>query len=151
MYTDPRVIDFVSSNFTPVRVHVKEDAEEYKRLGERFSAHWTPTVLVVDPGGTERHRIEGFLPADDFLPQLMLGRAKSAFARERFDEAERLFRAIVERFPNSEAAPEAQYRAGVAAYKGSGDPSALGKTAQAFDQRYSDSSWAKKASVWKAA
>jgi thioredoxin-related protein len=87
VYTDPRVVEFVSRNFIPVRVHVKENADAFKKLGERFSAQWTPTTLIVDSTGTERHRIEGFLPADDFLSQLMrqpsrsTGRASRAIAR----------------------------------------------------------------------
>jgi TolA-binding protein len=55
---------------------------------------------------------------------------------------------VVERFPNSDAAPEALYWAGVARYKATNDPSALEQTAQASAQRYQDSAWAKKASVW---
>jgi len=148
VYSDPRVVDFVQQQFTPVRAHVRENADEFKRLGSRFNAQWTPTTLIVDSGGHERHRIEGFLPADDFLAQLALGLAKSAFARGSFTEAEPLFRTIVEKYPNSDAAPEALYWAGVAKYKASGDPAALGETGRAFSTRYSDTSWAKKASVW---
>ena len=109
---------------------------------------WTPTILVVDPGGTERHRIEGFLPAEDFLSQLTVGLAKSAFGNGRFADAEKLFQAVVEKYPDGEAAPEAMYWAGVSRYKGSGNAGALGDTARAFRERYQQSSWAKKASVW---
>ena len=149
MYSDPRVVEFIQQNFTPVRVHVRENRDEFKRLGERFNAQWTPTTLIVDSDGNERHRIEGFLPADDFLAQLNLGLAKSAFARGNFSDAEQLYRGIVEKFPNTDAGPEALYWAGVSRYKGTGDASALGETARAFSSRYTDTSWAKKASVWK--
>jgi len=54
----------------------------------------------------------------------------------------------VDRFPQSDAAPEALYWARVSHYKGKGDASALGATAREFTRRYQDSSWAKKASVW---
>ena len=40
------------------------------------------------------------------------------------------------------------YWAGVSRYKASNDGSALKATAQAFKQRYSDTTWAKKASIW---
>jgi TolA-binding protein len=148
VYTDPRVVEFVSRNFIPVRVHVKENADAFKKLGERFSAQWTPTTLIVDSTGTERHRIEGFLPADDFLSQLMLGVAKAAFARQDYAAAERLYREVVERFPNTDAAAESQYWTGVSRYRATNDAGALKATAQAFTQRYRDSTWAKKASVW---
>jgi hypothetical protein len=142
------VAQFIDDNFLPARVHVKDQAEDYKRFSQRYDTQWTPTLLVIDPEGNERHRIEGFLPAEDLVAQLALGLGHSAFARERWDEAERWFRDVVDRFPDSEAAPEALYWAGVARYKGQGDASALRSTAGAFKQQYQQTSWAKKASVW---
>ena len=138
----------MNENFLPARVHVKDDAQVFQRYGEEYSAQWTPTILELDPDGAERSRIEGFLPADDFLAQLMLGRAHMDFREGRFAEAERRFREVVDKFPGTEAAPEALYWAGVAPYKATRDNSSLKATAKAFKQRYTDSSWAKKASIW---
>lgn len=149
MYSDPTVTDFIAQHFVPVRAHVKDHAELFKQLGQRFNAQWTPTVLVVDADGRERHRIEGFLPVEDFLSQLKLGIAHSAFARGRFAEAEPLFREVAEQHPDTDAAPEAVYWKGVSRYKATNDAAALADTARAFGERYRDSSWAKKASVWK--
>ena len=149
MYSDPRVVEFVTRHFVPVRVHVKHNADEFAKLGEKFNAQWTPTILIVDPSGEERHRIEGFLPVDDFLSQLSLGLAKAAFARKDHAAAERLYKEVVERYPATDAAPEAQYWTGVARYRATNDAGALKDTAQAFDKRYQESAWAKKASVWK--
>lgn len=149
MYPDPRVVEFVTRHFVPVRVHPKENPDAFARLGDRFDAHWTPTILIVDPSGTERHRIEGFLPADDFLSQLALGVAKAAFARKDYAAAERLYREVVDRFPATDAAPEAQYWTGVSRYRSTNDAGALKATGEAFKNRYQDSTWAKKASVWK--
>ena len=148
MYSDPAVARYITEDFEPVRVHVRDQRDEYKRLGERYNAQWTPTILVLDPEGEERHRIEGFLPVNDFLSQLALGLAKVAFQRQDYAEAERRYREIVDRFPSTDAAPEALYWAGVSKYKGSGDASALGATTAAFRDRYQDTTWAKKASVW---
>jgi len=148
VYSDPQVGDFVNSRFVPVRVHAKDDAAEFHRLGAMFDAQWTPTTLVVDPPSTERHRIEGFLPKDDFASQLALGFAKAAFARGAFNEAEPAFEAVIQHYPDSDAAPEAQYWSGVSRYKSTGDAQALGHTYQRFQNRYADSTWAKKASVW---
>ena len=148
MYPTDQVARFISENFIPARVHVQEQPEDFRRFGQRYSAQWTPTLLVIDPEGNERHRVEGFLPAEDLLPQLMLGLGHSQFARQQWDAAERHFREIIDHFPESDAAAEAMYWAGVSRYKGNGDASALGDTAQAFTRRYQDSSWAKKASVW---
>jgi hypothetical protein len=150
VYPDERVARFIEENFLPARVHVKKQPEDFRRLGQRYNSQWTPTLLVLDPDGTERHRVEGFLPAEDLLAQLLLGLGHSAFARQQWDEAERRFREVVDRFPGTEAAPEALYWAGVTRYKAKGDATALADTAREFKRRYQGSSWAKKASVWAA-
>lgn len=105
-------------------------------------------MIIADSHGTERYRFEGFLPVDEFLPQTEFGLAKTAFAAGDFNRAEALFRKIVNEQPNADVAAEALYWAGVAKYKGSGDAAALAETATAFQSRYSDSVWAKKASIW---
>jgi TolA-binding protein len=148
VWPDERVVRFVNDNFIPARVHVKDDAAAFKKYGEQYNAHWTPTVLQLDPNGEEFHRMEGFLPVDDFLAQLMLGRAHMDFKQGKWAEAEKRFREIVDKLPKSDAAAEAMYWAGVSRYKTTNDAAALKSTAQAFKQRYLDSSWAKKASIW---
>jgi hypothetical protein len=149
VYRDPRVVRLVDESFVPVRVHVKEQSNEFKRLGDRFSALWTPTILLIDEKGQERYRLEGFLPPDDFLAQLGLGAAHAKFAAGEFAAAARQFDDIVRAYPSSDAAPEAQYWAGVSRYKDSGDAAALAETARRFTERYENTSWAKKASVWR--
>jgi outer membrane protein assembly factor BamD (BamD/ComL family) len=109
---------------------------------------WTPTLIVLDPEGVERHRVEGFLPVDDFLAQLELGLAKIAFQRASYADAEARFRSVCEAHAGSGAAPEACYWAGVAAYKASNDPAPLKATAQRLQKAYPGSEWTRKASVW---
>ena len=46
------------------------------------------------------------------------------------------------------SAPEALYWAGVSRYKATNDASALTNTAREFASRYTNTTWAKKASVW---
>lgn len=149
MYPDERVARFITDNFIPTRVHVQEQAADFKRFGERYGAQWTPTILELAPDGTERHRIEGFIEADELLSQLALGLARSDFKDEQWGDAERRFRDVVEQFPETDAAPEALYWAGVARYKGTNDAGALTETAGAFGERYQDSTWAQKASIWR--
>jgi len=149
VWPDPRVVAIVNEHFIPARVHVKDQAADYQRYAERYGASWTPTTLVLDPVGVERHRVEGFLPADEFLAQLHLGLGHLAFEAHGFDDARRHFEEVLRRFPDSDAAPEAQYWTGVAKYKTSGDPKELGATVRAFESTYAGSVWAKKASVWK--
>ena len=138
------MIEFIQDNFVTARAHVKEQPQAF----ERFGAQWTPTILILDPDGKEQHRIEGFLPAPDFLAQLRLGLAHAAKARGDWQEAARRYRELAQDPAAGEAAAEALYWAGAAQYKASGDPSALGATAESFKTRFTDSPWAKKASVW---
>lgn len=149
MWPDAEVAELVAEELIPVRVHVQDHAEEYRRLGARYGVEWTPTILILDPSGEERHRIEGFVPAGELRAQLELGLGRFDFSAGAYGEAERRFRGIVEREPDAEVAPEALYWAGVAKYKATDDGSALEETALAFHDRYQSSPWATKASVWE--
>ncbi len=149
MYPDQRVARFITENFIPARVHVKDQASDFQRLGAQYNASWTPTILELDPDGVERHRIEGFLTADDFLAQLRLGLGHAAFRRQQWKEAEGHFNEVVNSLAETDAAPEARYWAGVSRYKQSGNPTALSDTEKALRERYEGSTWAKKASIWK--
>ena len=148
MWPDERIARFVNAHFIAARVHPRDTPDAFKKYGELYNAQWTPIVLLLDPDGVEHSRIEGFLPADDFLAQLMLGWARLAFDAGQWAEAERRYREIVDGFPNTDAAAEALYWAGVAPYKATGDPASLKATGRAFKERYKDTPWAKKASVW---
>jgi hypothetical protein len=149
VYPDGRVARLITESFIPARLHVKDQAADFQRFGERYGAQWTPTILELDPEGNEQHRVEGFLETPDFLAQLKLGQGKIAFNAKRWPDAERLFREVVEQHAKSDAAPEALYWAGVSRYKASGDATDLKKTWQALSEKYPDSTWAKKASIWK--
>ena len=144
MYPNEKIARFIEEHFVPARAHIKEQPKTF----ERFNAQWTPTIVVVDGDGKEVHRIEGFLPVDDFDDQLRLGLAQALRNRGDFAEAEKFYRQLAE--GDGDVAAEAQYWAGVAKYKATGDGSALKETADAFKTRFADSPWAKKASVWAA-
>ena len=105
-------------------------------------------MILLDPEGKERYRFEGFLPPEDFLAQLEVGLARTAFERGEFQEAERRYRDVAKKYPKSEAVPEALYWAGVSKYKATNDPAPLQEAARNLKTQYLESSWAKKASVW---
>jgi Tetratricopeptide repeat len=144
VYPEPRVDQLVRENFIPVRIQVRENPQAM----ERFNVQWTPTIVLLGPDGKEHQRIEGFLDTEDFLAQLTLGLAKISFARQEWDRAAERYGEVLDRFPATDAAPEAQYWRGVTRYKATNDAAALGETARAFQERYADSTWARKASIW---
>jgi hypothetical protein len=144
VYPDSRVAEFIERNFVPARFHIKENAAAF----DRFGVVWTPTQLILENSGAERHRIEGFLPVDDFLAQLEIGLAKLAFQNSDYSEAQRRFHSVCEGHSEASAAPEACYWEGVAAYKAANEPKHLRETHRKLAERYPESEWAKKASVW---
>jgi len=77
-----------------------------------------------------------------------LGLGKAAFSRGQFEEAKRDFEAVAKDYPQSAAAPEAIYWAGVSAYKQSGKPDPLKQAGEELRKKYPASEWAKKSSVW---
>ncbi len=109
---------------------------------------WTPTILILDSKGLERHRIEGYLPKDEFRAQLELGLARVAFMNKNWADAERRYAEVLERYPNSKSAPEALYWKGVSHYKGTNDHTVLGTLPGEFQQKYGDSIWAMKSAAW---
>ena len=58
--------NYITQNFLPVKVHIKEHPAWF----HRFDVLWTPTALILDAGGVERFRSEGYLPPPEFRAQI---------------------------------------------------------------------------------
>jgi outer membrane protein assembly factor BamD (BamD/ComL family) len=106
-------------------------------------------VLILDPNGKERYRIEGYLPVDEFRAQLELGLARVAFMSKDWAEAERRYAEILERYPDSKSAAEALYWKGVSHYKVTNDHKVLGELPELFQQKYPDTIQALKTAAWR--
>jgi len=104
--------------------------------------------MILDANGKERHRIEGYLPVDEFRAELELGLARVAFMNKDWADAERRYAAVLDRYPDSKAAPEALYWKGVSQYKLTNDHTVLGELPGQFEQKYPDSLWAMKTAAW---
>ena len=105
-------------------------------------------MLIIDSDSKEWWRIEGYLPKIEFRAQLEIGLARMAFMHKQWTDAERMYAQVVERYPDTAAAPEAVYWLGVSQYKRTNDHTVLGGVAEQLNQKYQDSVWARKASVW---
>jgi TolA-binding protein len=140
------VAEFINENFIPISVHIKENPAGF----HRFDSVWTPTALILDENGKERHRIEGYLPKDEFAAQLLLGVARVAFMQKKWKDAEALYSQILNDYPKSTAAPEAVYWKAVSHYKATNDHTVLGEVPKTLQQKYPNSVWAKKAIPWTA-
>src|SRR5262245_28358883 len=138
------VSSFINENFVPLNVHIKENPKNF----HRFDSVWTPTVLVMDPSGKERRRLEGYLPKDEFRAYLELGLARVAFARKDFADAEQRYLAVAESYPDSTFAPEAVYYGGVSRYSASHDSKELALTAQVLSEKYAGDTWQLRSIPW---
>ena len=128
----------------PLHAHIKEHPVYFKR----FDSVWTPSVNILDWHGDERFRIEGYLPKDEFRAQLELGLARVSFMNKNWADAEQRYTAVLDRYPDSKAAPEALYWKGVSRYKATNDHTILGELPAMFKEKYPDSTWALKTLAW---
>lgn len=122
----------------------KVDVKARGDLAKKLRVNWTPTVLFLDGDGVERHRSVGFLPPDEFKPQIDFARAMHAFATDRYDDAIHEFRHILESHGESGIAPEAAYWVACAEYRKAKDPAPLKAGWLALLDRYPNSFVAKR-------
>jgi TolA-binding protein len=102
----------------------------------------------MDSDGVERQRLEGYLSKEEFRAWLELGLARVAFMNKKWADAEQRYAQVAEHYPDTKVAAEAVYWRGVSRYKSTNDHTVLGEVADQFKQKYQDSVWAEKASVW---
>ena len=114
----------------------------------RFNVVWTPTVLVMDPKGDERSRLEGYLSKEEFQAHLEMGLSRVAFMQKNWGDAERRYDSIIERYPKSIYAPQAVYWRGVSRYSESHDGAELANTAKVLAEKYPGTEWALRSVPW---
>ncbi len=144
-YPDAAVVDFINKNFIPLQINVQSGSD----LLGKYRAFWTPTILILDSQGAEYYRFNGFLPPDEFIPQLQLGLGMMSLERQDYKTASSKLKLVVDKYPRSNAAPEAQYWFGVSEYKAAHNVDALLSAWRKIKKDYPNSIWAKKVSFVK--
>jgi hypothetical protein len=142
-YSDEKVQRYIEAEFVPLKSEV--NWKNRTDLMKKFLIKWTPTFLIQDSEGREHQRFVGFVPADDFLARLGLGKGKVFFNQDHFAQAIELFQAVVERHPEAGAAPEAVFLLGVAGYWKTHDVKALRRIYDTLTMKYPTSEWARRA------
>jgi hypothetical protein len=138
-YSDAQVIDTINARFVPAQVNTQEAAG--LPMVQRFYQVWTPDLRLVTPKGVDLYHWNGYLPPAEFLPQLLVAQAQALLRLHDEPGAVVVYREVLERFPTSAVAPEAQYFAAVAAYKHSHQASDLLDTWRRLQTQYSNSIW----------
>ncbi len=124
-----------------MQAHIKQNGPAF----HRFGVLWTPTVLLLDAGGVERFRLEGYLPREEFQAQLDLGRARLAFVEKRWQAAEDVYDGVMRQWPRTAAAADAIYWHAVCFYKRTQDHTSLRPMAERLRDDYPGSLAAKRA------
>ncbi|MCF6158064.1 MAG: tetratricopeptide repeat protein [wastewater metagenome] len=141
-YPNTAVIDYINKNFIPIQVNIKTSVD----LLTKYRVFWTPAILILDSRGTEYYRIEGFLPSDEFIPQLKFGLGRMALEKGDYKKASSELKVVIDTYPKSDAAPAAQYWLGVSDYKATHNTDALLSAWREIMKDYPNSIWAHKVS-----
>ena len=119
-YPHQKVTNTIRGNFVAARINEREPGRE----GEQFLlAHrllWSPGFIFLDSRGTELRRFVGFLPPEEFLPELHFGLGMFHMLHTRYGDSCEYFRRASDGFPKAAIAPEALYWAGIAAFRRDG-------------------------------
>jgi hypothetical protein len=144
-YPDSRVADFIAGHFVGARVRVKDNPQPV----QDFLVSWTPNVVVADDQGKVHYRMEGYLPAEDFVAELSLGIGKYWLNRKQLAQARERFEEVIRRHAGTDQGAQALYWLGVTQYKLSHDPAQLRPSWQRLDQEYPKSEWTKRTHIPK--
>jgi hypothetical protein len=146
-YSDEKVQKYLGEQFVSVKSQCFWDKRS--ELMKQFDIAWTPTLLVHDSTGKEHHRVVGFVPSEDFLAHLKLGRGKMFFNRFRFADAVEALSVALEQHPKAGPAPETIFFLGVAKYWQTHDPKGLRWAYDTLAERFPQSEWARRAGPYK--
>ncbi len=144
-YPDAAVINYINSNFVPLQINVQSNTD----LAGKHRVFWTPTIIILDSSVTEYYRFNGFLPPEEFIPQLGFGLGKMFLEKQNHKAASIQLKSVVDKYPGSDIAPEAQYWFAVSEYKAAHNADALLNGWKKLKKDYPNSIWAKKVAYVK--
>lgn len=124
IYSNPTITQEITDHTLPIRVITKDPDQASTDIINNHIFIWSPTVQLLAPDGTRYHEWNGAprrtrlsvgyetvfhdtpgqLTPDLFLAQLTVARGKAALRTQHLDEAIRLFRAAVDRYPHDKTA-----------------------------------------------
>ncbi|OGL38088.1 MAG: hypothetical protein A2042_07025 [Candidatus Schekmanbacteria bacterium GWA2_38_11] len=143
-FQDDNAVRMINERFIPMSFLTTKE----KDLACEYGVEWTPSFMIVDDEGKELDRWEGFLPAEEFIPQLLLAEGLSYFRKQKYGKAISCLNEAVSKYPESGFTPQATYYLGICQYKESEDISSLRETYEKLHNRFPESYWTKKASPW---
>jgi TolA-binding protein len=138
-YSESIVAETINAHFVPVQINTQE--EEECSMVQCFQQVWTPDLRIVSSQSVELYHWNGYLPPFEFLPQLLIAQAQACLRLGDPYGAAEVYRGVLERFPTSAVASEAQYFLAVSLYKHSHKTSDLIDNWRQLQTRYPESLW----------
>lgn len=142
--TDDQVLGILEREFVPLSFDINKDT----KMVEKYNVDWAPTFIIADENGRELERCVGYLPKEDFIAHMLLSKGLSDFHLKRYRDAETEFEQLIDEYKGSDLVPEAEYFLGVTKYKETGDTYHLGEICEKLQEKYPESSWTKRCSIW---
>ncbi len=142
-YSNADVVQALEREFVPVQV----DLETSAKLADQFQVIWTPSLNIIDARGRKVYGVEGWLPPEHFRAMLEAARGQVLLRGKQFAPAADAFQGVIDRFPKTPYAAEAQYYRGVARYLAAHQVDALKEEWGRLAQAYPDSEWAVRADI----
>jgi thiol-disulfide isomerase/thioredoxin len=115
-YTSSDVLKYLTENYVFVKFNTKHITREFKNSYTTGAFLWTPTFFVFSSDKQELRRTVGYLPPNQFITELELGRAFNYLRRAKSNEALSILNQVYDYADQSSNRGEALYWAGVAAY-----------------------------------
>jgi hypothetical protein len=139
-YPDPAVSGYINASFVPFSASM--GTREHWPLFRSNHIIWTPSIGFADHRGSMHHHSPGYLPPEDCLAALKIGRARCLMAWTRNVEAAReLEDAAAQRGP---MAPEALFWLGTAHFLERRESARMYETWATLVKEYPDSPWARR-------
>jgi tetratricopeptide (TPR) repeat protein len=142
-YPDLAVAAILNEHYIPVQV----DIEKESKLAEKFQALWTPNLNILNTKEKIVYHIEGWLSPSELAAMLITAQGHFHLHRKKFEQAGQHFKAVFDRYPQSEFAPEALYYLGVSRYMASHEAEQLLKEWGNCQRLYPYSAWARRSMV----
>jgi len=141
-YPDATVAAMLNDHYVPVQVNV----EKVPKLVDKFQVIWTPNLNILNREKPVYHS-EGWLSPAECAAMLIIAQGHYQLHRKKFDQAVPYFKAVFDRYPQSEFAPEAVYYLGVSRYLASHEVARLSEEWEKCQRYYPSSTWARRSMV----
>ena len=112
-WPDPEVGSLLASHYRGIQFDLASPHDDFVAATQTMKVVWAPTFIVDDTRGRELRRWTGWLPPEDFIPELRIPIAMDHMHHRRLDVGAAILEDIVETTPQAPAAAEALHFLGI--------------------------------------